>query len=146
MLHAARFGRVCLITGYTSCLRGPSHQALTLLRRVRFIAWRLRHHKKGNADGAWGIFGTAERVWASALRPDPPKKEPCATLVCWWGIWPISTLVVHGHSNSKSGSSNTFCYHFLLFPSSIWWMMADSKFNLKLIPEFHDSVSGPHCL
>ena len=27
---------------------------------------------KGNADGARGIFGTAGRVWATALRPDPP--------------------------------------------------------------------------
>ena len=39
---------------------------------VGFIAWRLRRPKKGNADGAEGIFGLAGRVWASALRPDPP--------------------------------------------------------------------------
>ena len=36
---------------------------------------------KENADGARGIFGTARRVWATALRLDPPKKWPCATLV-----------------------------------------------------------------
>ena len=29
---------------------------------------------KGNADGAVGIFGNAGRVWALALRSDPPKK------------------------------------------------------------------------
>ena len=27
---------------------------------------------KGNADGAEGIFDFAGRVWAPALRPDPP--------------------------------------------------------------------------
>ena len=30
---------------------------------------------KGNADEAVGIFGNARRVWAPALRPDPPKKS-----------------------------------------------------------------------
>ena len=54
MVSAARFGRVCLITGYTSGLREPSPQALTFL------------------DGARDIFGTAGRVWATALRPEPP--------------------------------------------------------------------------
>ena len=29
---------------------------------------------KGNADGAVGIFGNAGRLWAPALRSDPPKK------------------------------------------------------------------------
>ena len=28
--------------------------------------------KNGNADGVEGIFGLAGRVWALALRPDPP--------------------------------------------------------------------------
>ncbi len=42
------------------------------VRGVGFIAWRLRRPKKENADGAEGIFGLAGRVWASALRPDPP--------------------------------------------------------------------------
>ena len=37
------------------------------LRRVGFIARRLRRPEKGNADGVRGIFGTAWRVWAPAL-------------------------------------------------------------------------------
>ena len=66
-LRAARFGRVCSTTGYiTSCLRGPSPQALTLFGGVGFIARRLRRPEKGNADGVRGIFGTAYRV---GLRP-----------------------------------------------------------------------------
>ena len=42
--------------------------------------------KKGNGDEAEGIFGLAGRVWASALRPDPPQKWPCATFVRWWDV------------------------------------------------------------
>ena len=34
---------------------------------------------KGNADGAVGIFGNTGRVWATALRSDPPKKALCLT-------------------------------------------------------------------
>ena len=34
----------------------------------------------GNADGAVGIFGNSGRVWATALRPVPPKKRSCAIL------------------------------------------------------------------
>ena len=34
----------------------------------------------GNADGAVGIFGNSGRVWATALRPIPPKKRPCGIL------------------------------------------------------------------
>ena len=33
-------GRMSLVTGYTSGLRGPSHQALTLFGGVGFIARR----------------------------------------------------------------------------------------------------------
>ena len=35
-------GRVCLVTGHTSSLRGPSPLALTFLGGVMFISWRLR--------------------------------------------------------------------------------------------------------
>ena len=31
-----------------------------------------RNTDQGNADGAVGIFENAGRVWATALRPDPP--------------------------------------------------------------------------
>ena len=64
--------------------KGAVPQALTLLGGVRFIAWRLRHPYNGNADGN---FGSACRVWATALRPDSPKKRPCALFVRWWGVW-----------------------------------------------------------
>ena len=47
-------------------------QALTLLGGVRFIAWSLRRTEKGNVGGARGVFGNDGRVWAAALRPDPP--------------------------------------------------------------------------
>ena len=37
-----------------------------------------------DADGAEGIFNKAERVWATALRPEPHLKRPCAILIRWW--------------------------------------------------------------
>ena len=40
---------------------------------------------KGNADGAVGIFGNSGRVWATALRPDPPKKGLVPYLPVRWG-------------------------------------------------------------
>ena len=51
---------------------GHTPQALTLFGEVGFIARRLGRLEKGNADGVQGIFGTAWRVWAPALRQDPP--------------------------------------------------------------------------
>ena len=65
-------GRMCLVTGCTSGLRGPSPQALTLFGRVGFIARRLSAPFKGNADGVRGIFGNAGREWATALCLAPP--------------------------------------------------------------------------
>ena len=40
---------------------------------------------KGNADGAVGIFGNSGRVWATALRPVPPKKGIVPYLPVRWG-------------------------------------------------------------
>ena len=60
-------------------LRGPSSQAFTPFGRGSSPgSWGASN--KGNADGAVGIFRNAGRVWAPALRQDPPKKRPCATL------------------------------------------------------------------
>ena len=60
-------------------LRGPSHQAFTPFGGGSSPgAWGSPN--KGNVDGAVDIFGNAGCVWAPALRPDPPKKRPCATL------------------------------------------------------------------
>ena len=69
---SGRFCRVCLGTGEFLRPQGAIPQAYTPFGGVGFIAWRLRRPKKGNADGAEGIFGLAGRVWASALRPGPP--------------------------------------------------------------------------
>ena len=69
-LTSGRFCRVCLGTGDFPRPQGAIPQAYTPFGG--FIAWCLRRPKKGNADGAEGIFGLAGRVWASALRPDPP--------------------------------------------------------------------------
>ena len=73
-LISGQFCRVCLGTGDFLRLQGAIPQGLYPFRGVGvgFIAWRLRRPKKGNADGAEGIFGLAGRVWASALRLDPP--------------------------------------------------------------------------
>ena len=68
-LTSGRFCRVCLGTGYFLWPQGAIPSGFTPFAGVGFIAWR---PKKGNADGAEGIFGLAGHVWASALRPDPP--------------------------------------------------------------------------
>ena len=56
-------------------LRGTISQALAFLWEARFIPWRLRRPFWGNADGARGIFGSAWRILATALRQVPPKKR-----------------------------------------------------------------------
>ena len=35
---------------------------------------------RGMPTRLWEFLGNAGRVWATALRPDPPKKRSCATL------------------------------------------------------------------
>ena len=68
---------------------------------------------KGNADGTEGIFGHAWRVWAPALRPDPPKKRPGATLVRLVGretntaAVVVSTLPVFVYVEPRKPSSET---------------------------------------
>ena len=66
------FGRMCLVSGQTLSLRGPSSQALTLLEAPLF---------KGVPTGPKSFFGAARRVWSTVLPSDPPLKKPCATLV-----------------------------------------------------------------
>ena len=61
-------------------LRGRSPQAFTSFGRVAFIARRLRRPKKGNADGAEGIFGTCRMRVGYGLAPGPTIKRPCAIL------------------------------------------------------------------
>ena len=71
-LTSGRFCRVCFGTGDFLRPQEAIPHAFTPFEGVGFIAWCLRRPKKGNADGAEGIFGLAGCVWASALRPDPP--------------------------------------------------------------------------
>ena len=71
-LTSGRFCRVYLGTGDFLRPQGAIPPGFYPFWGVGFIAWRLRSPKKGNADGAEGIFGLAGRVWALALRPDPP--------------------------------------------------------------------------
>ena len=61
-------------------LRGPSPQAFTSFRRVGFIARRPRRPKKGNADGAEGIFGNCRMRVGYGPAPGPTKKRPSAIL------------------------------------------------------------------
>ena len=61
-------------------LRGPSPQAFTSFGRVGFIARRLRRPKKGNADGAEGIFGNCRMRVGYGPAPGPTVKRPCAIL------------------------------------------------------------------
>ena len=65
----------------TSSFWGPFPQALTLLRGARFITWCLRRPFLGECRRGPRFLGNAGRVCATALRPDPSKKRPCATLV-----------------------------------------------------------------
>ena len=123
--RAERLGRVWLCTGDTSGLRGSSHQALTLHRRVRFIAWHLKCHEKANTDGVRGIFGTAGRVWGSDLRLDQPENGLVAHLyaggaydkyrrafsrVILSGVWVTFRLAVSCRA-VQSGVAQHWMYH-----------------------------------
>ena len=85
-------GRLTWILGSRHSCRGaprpassnlwrPSIQVLPLLGGARFIACAWGAHFQGNTDGARGIFVLNRRVWATAVRLDPPKIRACATLV-----------------------------------------------------------------
>ena len=50
----------------------PSSQALTLLGGFRFITRSLGRPFLGEYRRARGIFGNAERAWATVQRKDPP--------------------------------------------------------------------------
>ena len=68
-LHGS--GRVCVITGHTSGLRRPSPWLQTSSGGLGLSPGALMH-----PDGIRGILGSAGYVWATALRPDPPKNGP----------------------------------------------------------------------
>ena len=82
VLGSASTGRIICGTDLAVCVSVPRdflrpHGAFPpgfYSLRGGVIAWRLRRPNKGNTDGAVGIFGNAGRVWATALRQDPPKK------------------------------------------------------------------------
>ena len=58
---SGQFCWVCLGTGEFLRPQGAIPPGFYPLRGCRFIAWRLRRPKKGNADGVEGIFGLAGR-------------------------------------------------------------------------------------
>ena len=74
-------GRVCLgAWGFPTASGGLSPRLLLPSGRFGLSPGAWGALNKGNADGAVGIFGNSGRVWATALRPVPPKKRPCAIL------------------------------------------------------------------
>ena len=72
---------------------GPFFKALSFFGGARFIAWHLRHSFLVKCRRARGIFGAARRVWATALRPDPPKNVLVPHSSGWWDMRQIPTFV-----------------------------------------------------
>ena len=78
-LHGS--GRVCLITGDTSGLKGPSLQVLTLFGGIGFITWHLRRPSLGKCRrGPRHFWKCWTRVRYGPV-PGPTLKRPCAILV-----------------------------------------------------------------
>ena len=73
-LTSGRFCRVCLSTGDFLRPQGAIPPGLYPFGGGGVIAWRMRRPKKGNADGADGIFGFAGRVWAFGPATGPTLK------------------------------------------------------------------------
>ena len=76
-------GRVICGTDLAECVsvpgdflrpQGPSPLPFTPFEGLGSSPGARGAPNKGNADGAVSIFGHAGCVWATALRPDPPKK------------------------------------------------------------------------
>ena len=74
-------GRMCLVSGHTSSLRGPFPQALTLLGGVRFIPWRLKRLFLGNYLQGPRRFEECQARLGYDPAPGPTLKIPYATLV-----------------------------------------------------------------
>ena len=73
-------GMVCHVTGHTLNLRGLSHQALTLLRVVRFIAWCLRGPFLGEYQWGPRHFWSHQACLGYSPVPRPTlKKALCLT-------------------------------------------------------------------
>ena len=67
---SGRFYRVCFGTGEFLRPQGAIPLAFSPFGGLGLLPGAWGAPKKGNADGAEGIFDLAGRVWASALRPD----------------------------------------------------------------------------
>ena len=66
-------GRVCLLSGHTSNLKGPSYQALTLLGlSLRFIAWRQRRPFLEEYRRSPRHFWSCRSRLGYGPTPDPP--------------------------------------------------------------------------
>ena len=82
-------------------LRGPSPQAFTPFRGgLGSLPGAWGAPNKGNADGARAFLANSGRVWATALRPVPPKKRPCA---------------IHARKVGRASNTAVFCW--------FWWLL-----------------------
>ena len=91
-----RSGWVCLITGHTLSLRGPSSQALTLFGGVRFIAWRLRHPFLGECQWGPRHFGDCQACLGYGPAAGPTLKKALR------------------HTHPVGGTADKYCWHDLL--------------------------------
>ena len=71
---------------------------------------------KGNADGAEGIFSNAGRVWAAALRLDPPLKGLVPYSLVRWGV--TNTQPQYPPKLSSQDVSTTPIFLIFFFPIS----------------------------
>ena len=65
---------------YSSSLKGPSLQALTLLLGARFITWRQRRPFLRGCRRSPKHFGECRAYLGYSPAPGPTLKKPCATL------------------------------------------------------------------
>ena len=101
----------------SSGLRGAIPPGFYPLMGVGLLLGARCTPNKGNADGSKDIFRNAGRVWAAALRPDPPVKRPCAILVRWWDGWqiPNTEFSPAKHFGSQTDVQHLFIYVVLYF-------------------------------
>ena len=110
----------------SSSLRGPSSQAVTLIGGARFIAWRFR---------CPFLVQCPRRVWAMALRLEPPKKGFVPHSSSRWDKWQIPTSSRQFRTDTSTCCTNTL----ILYIFSV-------LFSTLVPPTFSSSVSSfcPH--
>ena len=76
--------RVCVITGHTSCLKGPLLQALTLFGGAGFITWRLRHPSLRDSRRSRRYFWKCRARVGYGPVPGPTLKSLVLYSSGWW--------------------------------------------------------------